>query len=181
MSRQISLITLFLFFATGLLAQQKSERDSSIDFFKDPKKLLCWSGPVSGSFKSNKHIAAVPLMQFFDVRIGTARIICKPNYGFDKWNAIAIKNRSNEAEKVLEIATNKSIQKNFMIYAFLMDSKYLVPPTEKPYFPNEKEMEFPAPIRIYQRHGQVWRMLTKVNVKTWSEYSDLQMRYLIGQ
>ncbi|ACU03570.1 hypothetical protein Phep_1355 [Pedobacter heparinus DSM 2366] len=181
MIRHIFVVTSFLIISANLFAQQHSV--PKVDFFKDQKKLLCWSGPMSSSFKSNKEISAVPLMHYFDSKKGTARIICKPNYGFDKWKTYIrkYKNIDIEYQKVREIAINESVQKNFTIYAFLMESKYLVDPTEKPYFPGEKEMEFPAPILIYKKEGKNWKQLAKVDVKDWSAFADLQMNTILGK
>lgn len=180
MGKRISIIIVFLMISGRLLSQQKVG-DAPVDFFKEPKKLLGWSGPLSGSFKLNKNIAAAPLFQYFDYKVGSARIICAPNFGFEKWEALMKKHRPNERRLVDQIASNKLEQKKYTIHAFFMDKKYLVPPTEKPYFPNEKEMEFPAPIIVYKKVGDTWKQLTKVDVKTWSEYADLQMKYVSGK
>lgn len=178
MSKTINLLISLLFFAGGIFAQRTANGDVSPDFFKDPKKLFCWNGPLSSSFKTNKSILDVPLMAYFDERKGAARIICKPIYGFEKWAKIVRQNLSKQDQRVKDIAFNRNEQKNFIIYAFFMEYKYLVEPTEKPTFPNGKDMEFPAPIHIYKKEGDKWKHLTKVNVKDWPAYSDLEMKYI---
>jgi len=179
MNKYINLLIISLFFTGGLFAQQANNGNATPDFFKDPKKFFCWNGPLSSSYKNpKKHISDVPLIHYYDEKKGAARIICKPNYGFDKWKIIIRQNKSREQQKVKEIATNKNEQKNFTVYAFFMEHKYLVDPTEKPNFPNEKEMDFPAPIHVYKKEGEKWKHLTKLNIKDWSAFSDLQMKYL---
>ncbi|MBE9597973.1 hypothetical protein [Pedobacter sp. MC2016-24] len=179
MNKYISLLIIPLIYSGGVFAQQqKSASYPEVDFFKNPKQLLCWSGPLSSSYKTNVNISAVPLMEYFKSKFGSARIVCKPKYGFEKWNAMIKKIKSSDSfNRVKEIAINETEQKNFIIYAFFMEYKYLVEPDEKPAFPGGKDMNFPAPIYVYQKEVYKWKLLEKLTVKSWSDYADLQMKY----
>lgn len=179
MNKYIAFIIISLLFSEGLFAQQSTTISlPTIDFFKDQKKLLCWNGPLSSS---HKDISAAPLMHYFDAEQGSARIICRPNYGFDKWQALIRKvGVSNEFQRVREIALNKNEARDFTIYAFFMEAKYLVELDEKPYFKGEKAMEFPAPLSIFKREGEKWIQIGNVHVKNDSAFLDLLMKYAVG-
>ncbi len=166
-----------LFFLTLSASAQQKKSSVPIDFFSDSKKLFCWSGPFSSN---STFVKALPLMQYYDKKNGSARIVCFPKNGADNWEkqtgSLDAKRRDL---KVREIIKDTNFQKSFNIHVFLVEPKYLVTPDEEPSSLEEKIPKAPMLVHVYKRGANGWQYIRKVFVKNWDEYSNLETRTVI--
>lgn len=147
---------------------------SEVDFFKDQKKLFCWSGPISTS-KTQRGIASLPLMEYNDLSIGLCRIISYPKAGLAAWESIIkpIHALEDQHQEVRKISLYPKIQQNYNIYAFFVEAKNLVPFPD-PGDPNAREPRFPCPVYIYKREAQKWLLLRTANIKDFRDFAELK-------
>jgi hypothetical protein len=153
---------------------------SSIDFFKDQKKLFCWNGPIS-TLKSHRAIDDIPLMSYNDLSLGQARIISYPKGGLSIWESIIkpIHGLEPQHREVRKIALDPEVQNQYYIYAFFVEAKNLVPFWD-PGDPNAKEPKLPCPVYVYKRTSNKWVLIKKSDVKDFNDLAELEFDTVVG-
>jgi len=154
---------------------------SKVDFFKDQKKLFCWSGPFSGATNINRDIRYMPLMSYNDLSVGQCRIISYPKAGLSAWESIIkpIRAMEQQHQEVRKIAQDAQVQEKYDIYAFFVEAKNLIPFPD-PGDPNAREPNFPCPVYVYKRDSDIWVLLKKIDIKDVNDFADLKFDMAVG-